>query len=227
MAADSHMPGAGIYARPVTRSRDPHLINVLGALALALADAIRDATEAATGMTGAAPAALVALRQFLAGRTTQDLAQATGLTHSGAVRLIDRLADSGLVERTPGHDGRSLSIVLTAKGRALSRKITAARATAIEATLDGLDADDRRALLPLVDTLVTTITAQRLSARADGDEPTGWLCRLCDFASCGRPCDECPAANTAQANATATSAPQSDLTIDPRRHTTNDAQERK
>lgn len=180
----------------MAQSRDPHLINVLGAFALALSDRIRDATEATTGMTGAAPAAVVALRQFLAGRTTEDLAQATGLTHSGAVRLVDRLADAGLVERRPGRDGRSSSIVLTAAGRAVSRKITVARATAIEAALDGLGDNDRRALLALVDTLVTTVTAQRLGAREDGDEPAGWLCRLCDFASCGRPLGECPAAGT-------------------------------
>ena len=192
----------GTYDRRVTESRDPRLINVLGALALALADGIRDATEAAAGMTGAAPSALVALHQFLAGRTTEDLAQATGLTHSGAVRLIDRLVDAGLVERRPGRDGRSLSIVLTAMGRALSREVTVARATAIEAALDGLGSDDRRALLELVETLIATVTAQRLGARENGGEPAGWLCRLCDFASCGRPQGECPAANAAQANPT-------------------------
>ena len=67
--------------------------------------------------------------------SSEDLAQATGLTHSGAVRLIDRLATAGLVERRPGRDGRSLAIVLTPAGRALSRKVTPARATAIEAAL--------------------------------------------------------------------------------------------
>ena len=186
----------------MTESRDPRLINALGAFALALADGIRDATEAAAGTTGAAPPALVALHQFLGGRTTEDLARATGLTHSGAVRLVDRLVDAGLVERRPGRDGRSLAIVLTAKGRALSRKVTVARATAIEAALEGLGSDDRRALLVLVDTLLTTATAQRLGAREHGDEPAGWLCRLCDFAACGRPQGECPAANAAQAKAT-------------------------
>jgi MarR family transcriptional regulator, negative regulator of the multidrug operon emrRAB len=185
----------------VSQSRDPHLTNILGAFALALADRIRDATEAAAEMTGAAPAALVALHQFLAGRTTKDLAQATGLSHSGAVRLIDRLVEDGLVERRPGRDGRSLSIVLTASGRALSQKITVARAAAIEAALEGMGSDDRRALIALVENLITTVTTQRLDARARGDTPTGWLCRLCDFESCGRPHGECPAANAAQAGA--------------------------
>jgi MarR family transcriptional regulator, negative regulator of the multidrug operon emrRAB len=197
-------------ARRAIETREPRLINVLGAFALALADGIRDATETAARMTGAAPAALVALHQFLAGRTTEDLARATGLTHSGAVRLVDRLVNADLVERRPGRDARSLSIVLTATGRALSHKITEARATAVEAALEGLGSDDRRALLVLVETLIANVTVQRLSAREHGDEPTGWLCRLCDFASCGRPQGQCPAANAAQANAT--SAPQTTST---------------
>jgi MarR family transcriptional repressor of emrRAB len=186
--------GRRTYARPVSESRDAHLINTLGALALAVADALREATERAAGMTGAAPAALIALHQFLGGRTTEDLAQATGLTHSGAVRLVDRLVDSGLVERRPGRDDRSLSIVLTAAGRALSKKITVARAAAIESTLVGLGSDDRRALAGLVESLVATITMQRLDARERGHVPAGWLCRMCDFESCGRPRRECPAA---------------------------------
>lgn len=185
----------------MTESRDAHLVNVVGAFALALVDRIRDATEEVAGMSGAAPAALVALRQSLAGRTTEDLAQATGLTHSGAVRLVDRLVDAGLAERRPGRDGRSLSIVLTASGRALSRKITLARASAVEESLDALHADDRRALLGLIDTLVAGVTLQRLDGREHGDEYAGWLCRLCDFASCGRPLGQCPAANAAQSDA--------------------------
>jgi DNA-binding MarR family transcriptional regulator len=182
----------------MTRSYDRHLVNVVGALALALADAMRDATEAAAGMTGAAPIALVALQQFLRGRTTEDLAQATGLTHSGAVRLVDRLVEAGLVERRPGRDGRSLAIVLTAAGRARSQKITLARARAVGAALEGLRADERRALVPLVESLVATVTAQRLDARRRNEEPAGWLCRLCDFEACGRPRGDCPAANAAR-----------------------------
>jgi DNA-binding MarR family transcriptional regulator len=187
------------YAALVS-STDTHLVNVLGALALGLADAIRDETEAATGMTGAGPAALVALQKFLAGRPTEHLAQATGLTHSGAVRLVDRLVEDGLVERRPGRDGRSLSIALTAKGRAQSRKVSAARARAVETVLAPLRADDRRALVRLADALVTSITEHRLDERAQGVVPTqGWLCRMCDLAACGRPQGRCPAANAANA----------------------------
>jgi hypothetical protein len=122
------------------------------------------------------------------------------------VRLVDRLVAAGLAERRPGRDGRSLSIVLTATGRALSDQVTASRAAAIESAIEGLDGDDRRALVELVDALVTTVTVQRLDQRRRGDEPAGWLCRLCDAVSCGRPDGECPAANAARAGSTGASA---------------------
>jgi hypothetical protein len=49
---------------------------------------------------------------------------------------------------------------------------------------------------------VGTISVQRLGERKHGVEPAGWLCRICDFSSCGRARGDCPAANAAQANAT-------------------------
>ncbi len=190
------MVGAPAYARPVPES--PHLANVLGALAVAVADRIRVATEAASGLTGAAPAALVSLEHFLAGRPLDDLAHAVGITHSGAVRLVDRLADAGLVERRPGRDGRTVAVALTAAGRRTSRAVTRARADAVEVVLADLGPADRAALTALVDALTATETRARLAARNRGVAPAGWFCRACDPDACGRPTDDCPAAATAR-----------------------------
>jgi hypothetical protein len=50
--------------------------------------------------------------------------------------------------------------------------------------------------------LITTITRQRLEQRASGVAPAGGaLCRMCDFAACGRPDGACPAAVTAAISA--------------------------
>src|SRR4051812_31662731 len=87
--------------------------NMFGALTLVAADAIRQATEQAANHTAAAPAALVALYEFLDGHSVDDLCQVVGLTPSGAVRLVDRLAADGHVERHTGADRRSVSVVLT------------------------------------------------------------------------------------------------------------------
>ncbi len=166
---------------------------------MALSDAIRAATDAAAGHTAAVPAALVALREFLSGGSMDQLRQVIGLSHSGAVRLIDRLVADGLVERRAGSDGRSVALVLTPEGQAAASKVQAARAAAVEEVLGCLAEDERGCLGPVADHLLSALTEHRLVDRARGNIPSGgWLCRLCDFSACGRSLGACPAATVAQ-----------------------------
>jgi len=167
-------------------------------LTIGLGDELAATTAGSAAAGGAAASALVALHEFLGGRTMDDLRSAIGLTHSGAVRLVDRLADSGLVERRAGADGRSVSVVLTQKGRRAAQRTMAARAEVLDNLLGALTPDEREALTPLLERLVGAVTERRLAARRLGNEPAGgWLCRLCDFQACGRPAGECPAQQTA------------------------------
>jgi MarR family transcriptional repressor of emrRAB len=191
----------------VRQSTDARLTNMLGALSLAVADRVREATEEAAGQISAAPAALVALDGFLAGRTIDDLRRVVDLTPSGAVRLVDRLADAGLVKRRPGADARSLSLVLTATGRRRAARIRTAREMAVASLLDGLSANDRTELARLTEHLLRSVTAHRLADRAADRIPHGgWLCRLCDLDACGRQEGRCPAAATASEAPVATTA---------------------
>src|SRR3954469_1172701 len=81
--------------------------NRLGAVALTLSDRIREATEAATGMGGGLPAALVSLREWPEGRSVDVLAEAMRVPRSRAVRVVDRLEEAGLARRAPDPaDGR-------------------------------------------------------------------------------------------------------------------------
>jgi DNA-binding MarR family transcriptional regulator len=177
---------------------DDHLANVLSALATALDDATTAAVEDATGLTGAAPAALIALHDLLAGRTVDDLRHAVDLTHSGAVRVVDRLVADGLARRRPGTDARSLAVVLTASGRRLARAALDARAAVLHDALHDLDRRERRQLTHLIEQLVTRVVRRRLEVRAAGRDPAGgFLCRQCDPVACGRPDGRCPAANAA------------------------------
>lgn len=185
------------YRGRVTPEERSRLANITGALAVGLADRIRNRTEVATGMTGAAPAALVSLGDLLAGRSTNDLANALALTHSGAVRLVDRLVESGLAKRRPGVDLRTSSIVLTAAGRRASQRASSAREQAVDEALSGLTETELDALRPLIERLLSAVTAERLAARQRGEAPAGFLCRLCDPVACGRPTGNCPALSTA------------------------------
>lgn len=172
--------------------------NLLGALSLALADRMQGAMEDAAGQTSSAPAALVALYDMVGAGSVDQLRHVLALTPSGAVRLVDRLVAAGLVERRPGRDARSLSLVLTKHGRQVAEEVLEARAAAVMSALDVLDCNERDVMLQLAEKLVQTVTVQRLADRANGVEPRGgWLCRMCDLSACGRRDGTCPAAAVA------------------------------
>jgi DNA-binding MarR family transcriptional regulator len=174
------------------------LANLVATLAVALADRVRSTTELAAGHSAAAPAALVALHQFLDRPSIDELRDVVGLTHSGAVRLVERLVDSGLVRREPGRDGRSAAITLTSKGARVATRIAAARRSAVNPVLDALTDDERAALTAAAEKLLAAVTTDRLAMRARGEPASGgWLCRLCDFDACGRSRGLCPTFNTA------------------------------
>jgi DNA-binding MarR family transcriptional regulator len=163
--------------------------NVLGALALAVTD--RGARAAATvgGQSASAAAALSALHHFLDRPTLDQLRRVLGLTPSGAVRLVDRLAETGLVARGPGEDGRSRAVVLTDEGRRVATELAAARAATLGGLLDGFSAHDRATLHELLGRVMANLVRDK-----DGG---AWTCRLCDLAACGRAEGQCPTANAA------------------------------
>src|SRR5215216_470698 len=116
-----------------------HDLNVIGAAVVMLGDRIRDATEDASGMGGALPAALSALHEWAGGRTIETLAGGLRLSHSRTVRVVDKLEARGLArrERDPG-DGRGVLVRLTPAGDRVATRVLAARAEALEAALAGV-----------------------------------------------------------------------------------------
>ncbi|MEU4425063.1 MarR family transcriptional regulator [Actinoplanes sp. NPDC024001] len=165
--------------------------NLLGALALVLTDQMAAAGAAEAGESGAAAAALTSLHQFLDRPTLDTLRRVLGLTHSGAVRLVNRLEAEGLVTRAPGADGRSRAVTLTPAGRQAATRVAAARAAVLERALRGLPPDSRATLHELLGPV--------LAAIVQGKDGGAWICRLCDLPACGRDQGRCPTANAAAA----------------------------
>ena len=163
--------------------------NLLGALALAIAERVEAATQEAAGQGGSAPAALAALSEFLDGASIDTLRRPLRLTHSAAVRLTDRLADAGLVRREPGADARSVSIRLTPEGRRAAARVMAEREEALRAVLEPLDGGDRIALASVSEKLLAGLTTGRSAARH--------ICRMCDGDACGHPQGRCPVTRAA------------------------------
>ena len=153
----------------------PRTANLLGALSLALADEQQAAAAAVAGHGASGPAALVLLGDLAGGATIEELRRALGLTHSGTVRLVDRLVGGGLVERRVGGDARSVSLHLTGSGRRTARRVVAARETVLERALIGLEPRQRAEFERSLEVVIGELAA-----------PRARVCRLCDTAAGGR-----------------------------------------
>lgn len=158
--------------------------NVVGALALVLADRLGEATQRVGGPSAAA--ALATLYGTRAGARIDGVAAITGLSHSGAVRLVDRMVADGLVERRRGADHRSAALYLTPAGRRSARRLLAERESAMHSVLSLLTIDQQGVL--------SQIARELLARLAPNPEAEGRVCRLCDLDACGRSRGRCPVA---------------------------------
>lgn len=160
---------------------DARLANLLGALALEAGGDLERATRPVVGQAGAAAAALVTIAAH-PGRTIEALRAPLGLSQPGAVRLVERLAGAGWVERSGPGGRRGLALELTAEGEAVLDEMLGARRAALAELLEPLDAGERERLSKLLEKL--------LAARSGGRRDLERLCRLCEW----RICDHCPVA---------------------------------
>lgn len=160
--------------------RDPRIENIVGALALALSDAILCSAQQEAPEPGPAAAAL-ALLGHNPGLTIERLRRSLGLSHPGAVRLVDRLVADGLVVRIPSRrDRRAVALHLTEAGAAGCAAILAARQGGLANALAGLGPEE----LATFGTL-----AEKVLRRVVRDEDHAYaVCRLCNDPVC----DECP-----------------------------------
>jgi len=153
--------------------------NLLGALALAVVDRIEAVARDVLDHAGETPAAVVVIG-YGPGMSNDKLRRILGLSHPGSVRLVDRLAAGGLVERRPGPTRREVALHLTERGEATRAELLRGRLAAIRSLLEPLAPAEHEVLAAL---LHKTLTAMETS---EMDRYT--LCRLCD----DRVCLDCP-----------------------------------
>jgi DNA-binding MarR family transcriptional regulator len=164
--------------------------NRLGAMSLTLTDGIREATEEATGMAGGVPAALVSLREWADGSPVEVLAAAMRVSHSRAVRVVDRLEAAGLARREPDPaDGRRALVWLEPAGRDLAERALDARLRVLLAAVAELDGAAVRELERLLGAVLHAMTVDVRGAMG--------TCRLCDAHACGHFEGACPVTRAA------------------------------
>ncbi|MGH8241376.1 MAG: MarR family winged helix-turn-helix transcriptional regulator [Steroidobacteraceae bacterium] len=154
--------------------------NILGALALALTDIVLRDTQQQAPEAGPAAAA-IALLGHDPGMTIERLRRALGLSHPGAVRLVDRLASDRLIVRRPSErDGRAVALRLTKVGEASCRAILSARQRGLAQALQSLSPAERSTFGALVEKVLRALLEDEDHAYA--------LCRLCNY----HVCIDCP-----------------------------------
>jgi DNA-binding MarR family transcriptional regulator len=153
------------------------LVNLLGVAALAAHD--RATAELGHGETAAAMLVHLAAHP---GGSVEELRRVVGISQPAAVRAVDRLVATGLLERRAGPDRRTLDLRLTAAGSEEAHAVLAARSRGLEALLAGLPGEDRAALERGLEALVSRLAEDRPGALR--------RCRLCDRDACtsGAPC---------------------------------------
>jgi DNA-binding MarR family transcriptional regulator len=154
-----------------------NVANVLGALAFRLADEI-DGGLADLEVDGKAVAALVHLSKY-PNESIERLRVPVGLSHSGCVRLVDRLAELGLVRRrATASDARAVEIALTRKGRALAARAHERRQEVLLRAVRSLAPTEQEQLGVLIGKVFASEVTTAASALRS--------CRLCDYAACKR-----------------------------------------
>lgn len=153
--------------------------NLLGVVALSVADRIEEAAKTTLNHAGETPAAIVVIGYGL-GPSNDQLRRILGLSHPGSVRLVDRLVADGLVERREGRDKRAVALYLTRRGNGLRERLLKGRLAAIRPFLTPLTEQEQA--------VFTALLKKMLSGLGTTDLQRCTLCRLCD----DRVCTDCP-----------------------------------
>lgn len=153
--------------------------NIVGALSLVLSDEIRKAVNEVVGASGETAAALIMLGPN-GGLSAGEVAQALAITPSGVARLIDRLANDGLVVRRSGLDQRVVVLELTAEGRRLRSLALEARERTLKRCLHGISDSEIRYASPILEKMIRNLLVDsRYCYR---------FCRMCDEGACDPHC---------------------------------------
>jgi len=145
--------------------------NLLGALALATMDQLRDAP--ATTLT--TRAALLAVSKY-PGCSIDALRVSLVLSHAATVRVVSGLLQAGLLSKAAGVDRRSVALTLTADGQEAVAQAVQQRDAVLSRMLGHLSAPEIRQFEALAIKMLWHETRDATHALQ--------ICRLCDEADC-------------------------------------------
>jgi MarR family transcriptional regulator, negative regulator of the multidrug operon emrRAB len=155
--------------------------NLLGALACEIAGRLEERLKRHPNESDSSAAALNVIG-FYEGCSNNALSRALKLSHTTTVRLIDKLAAQGLVERREAEDRRAVSLHLTRRGRDKAQAVVRDRCIALGEVVEVLSERQRAQFDRLAELLLRSMTTTA--------EEADHICRLCDDGAC--PPESCP-----------------------------------
>ena len=149
--------------------------NVIGAMALALSDAvIADARRQVPQSINATGITLIGHEP---GISIVELSKGLALSHPGTVRLVDRMVAGGFVIRSRSQeDGRTVALTLTPAGEAQEQAVLSSRCLSLEHALSHLSEVEV--------TMLSQISEKLLHSMVTDDDSALRICRLCDSDAC-------------------------------------------
>ncbi|MGI5215033.1 MarR family winged helix-turn-helix transcriptional regulator [Plantactinospora sp. CA-290183] len=127
---------------------DASLVAAVDTAAASLLSVWDAAREQATGGLSSSQLRALTVVEQVDGINLRGLAGSLGMLLSSASRLCDRLVAAGVLEREPGRaDRREISLHLTPAGVKLLDELRTGRRERLAATLTGMSAAGRQALL--------------------------------------------------------------------------------
>ena len=157
------------------RVKPQNLGNLLGALASMVTDRV-SAAIVEKGLSSTQATAIALLGKY-PGCSIEDLRGPLELSHSGCVRLVDRLEGLGFIERrAAGADGRAVALSLTQRGQSLLLDRVKRREDVLRRAVATLGPEDQAEF----GRMVTMLLAHGNTSEAE----IGRTCRLCDYEAC-------------------------------------------
>lgn len=155
---------------------DKYISNLLGAFTTTASTQIEQSIAELGGRSLSHEAALVAIHNH-PNDSIGVLSKVLGLTHSGAVRLINTLEEQKLVQRHQSKDdARAVVLRVTAKGRGRADAVLEAREQVMTQILNTLTAKQKASLTPILEAALGALT--------DSQERARQICRICNEQTC-------------------------------------------
>ena len=160
----------------IIMKNDKYMTNLLGAFATTVSTQIEQSVAELGGRSLSHEAALVAIYNH-PNNSIDMLSKVLGLTHSGAVRLINTLEKEKLVERhRSNEDARAVVLRVTIKGKARAYSVLQAREKITTQIVKTLTVKQKTALEPVLEAMLGALT--------NGQEGARRICRMCNEEVC-------------------------------------------